>query len=68
MTLEDTLTVKLVPSKKIQKNHLALDITGDLEGTVLTQGIPKMKHRDMFGLFYYAFTSESKNYKRLSLG
>ena len=51
------------PLKKIQKNHPAFDIIGNPKGSVPTQGIPKMKQREMIGLSCNASTSKSKNYK-----
>ena len=39
--------------KKIKKNRHTLDIFGNAKGSLLTQGIPKMKHKDMIGLSYY---------------
>ena len=37
----------------------------DPKGSVLNQGVPKMKRREMIRLSYYASTNESKNYKEV---
>ena len=38
-------------------------LMSDPEKSVLTQGIPKMKHKEIIGLSCYASTNKSKNYK-----